>query len=207
MFVDLLDKLRCPNDHEDSPFVAAASHTIDRHILEGTLGCPVCHAEYRIRGGAAEIGDAVPLARPTDARDNEAVVRLAALIGLDGRGGVYVLDYCSSLFTASLAELVPDAQFIVISASENVEGAGLVIRGRGAVLPLAKGCALGIAVDDDSPERLRSAVQVLAPGGRLVAPARASVPDGINELARDTDHWVGERTAVPVISSLRRAPR
>src|ERR1019366_6484261 len=31
MFVELLDKLRCPNAHEDSPLVATASRTVDRH--------------------------------------------------------------------------------------------------------------------------------------------------------------------------------
>ena len=53
---------------------------------------------------------------------------------------------------------------------------------------------------------LKSAVLAMAPGGRLVAPAEASEPEGITILARDTEHWVGEKFFVPEISELRRAP-
>jgi hypothetical protein len=208
MFVELLDKLRCPNAHEDSPLIAAASRTVDRRIMEGTLGCPVCHAEFIVHNGAVEIGGGAPVPSLTPgAPSHERVIRLAALLGLDERGGLYVLDFTSSLFIASFAGLSPSAHFVALTGSDESEGAGIVIRGRGPVLPLAKGCARGIALDMASPALLRSAVQVLAPGGRLVAPADAPIPDGITELARDDEQWVGEREAVPVLSALRRAPR
>ena len=45
----------------------------------------------------------------------------------------------------------------------------------------------------------------LAPGGRLVAPADAPVPNGVTELARDERQWVAERDAVPALAELRRA--
>ena len=32
-------------------------------------------------------------------------------------------------------------------------------------------------------------------GGRIVGPARASVPEGVKELVRDETVWVGEREA------------
>ena len=217
MFVELLDKLRCPNPHEDFPLVATSSRTVDRRIIEGVLGCPACGAEYPIQGGAVAFGGEIarpPLAsaggvaRPlsTIAPGDEATVRLAALLGLDERGGVYVLDYSSARFTPRLAELAPAAQFIVVSGGDEIEGAGIVLRGRGRVLPLARGCARGIALDDDGDDLLRSAVAALAPGGRLVAPAAAALPDGIQLLAKDDDQWVGEREAIPVLSALRRAP-
>jgi uncharacterized protein YbaR (Trm112 family) len=208
MFVELLEKLRCPNLHDDSPLVATASRTVDRHIIEGTLGCPVCHAEYPVHDGAVEIGERVPVWPPSaGAPSPEKMIRLGALLGLDERGGLYVLDFVSALFISELAELSPASQFIALSGSSEVAGAAMVIRGRGPVLPLAKGSARGIALDTTTPALLDSAVQVLATGGRLVAPADAIVPDGIELLARDDSGWVGERAAVPVLSAIARAPR
>jgi uncharacterized protein YbaR (Trm112 family) len=207
MFVELIDKLRCPNAHEDFALVASSFRTVDRRIIEGVLGCPACGAEYPIHDGAVAFGGT--LARPSPAasapRDDEATIRLAALLGLDERGGIYVLDYVPALFTGALAALSPAAQFIVISSGDEIEGAGVVLRGRGGVLPLARGCARGIALDDGADGLLRSAVAALAPGGRLVAPAAAALPEGVKLLAKDDDQWVGERHAVPVLSAIQRA--
>jgi hypothetical protein len=206
MFVELLEKLRCPNEHEPSPLVATASLTVNRHIIEGTLGCPVCHAEFAVHEGALELGGSfvVPMLVP-DALSDEKMMRLGALLGLDERGGLYVLDFISSYFTPGLVEYSPSSQFIALSSDAEIEGASGVIVGHGEGIPLAAGCARGIALDSTTPQLLRSAVQVLAPGGRLVAPVDARVPQGIAELARDTELWVGEREAVPVLSEIRRA--
>jgi hypothetical protein len=207
MFVELLDKLRCLNAHEDFALVATSFRTVDRRIIEGALGCPACGAEYPIHDGVVAFGGA--LARPSRASsappDAEATIRLAALLGLDERGGIYVLDYVPALFTGALAAIAPAAQFIVISSGDEIEGAGVVLRGRGSVLPLARGCARGIALDDGADDLLRSAVVALAPGGRLVAPAAAALPEGVKLLAKDDHQWVGERQAVPVLSAIRRA--
>ena len=66
----------------------------------------------------------------------------------------------------------------------------------------------GISFDFEvSDSLMKSAVKVLAPGGRLVAPAGADLPDGVELLARDGSAWVAERVATPVLSSITRAPR
>ena len=208
MFVELLEKLRCPNDHEPSPLIAAAAHTVDRHIVEGTLGCPVCHAEFSIRKGAVQLGAPIVAPPPEpDALSQERMLRVAALLGLDERGGLYVLDGISSQFVGDLAELSPQSRFIALSASAEVSGASGVIVGHGERIPLAEGCVRGIALDVTTPALLMSAVRALAPGGRLVAPATAGVPAGISVLARDEENWVGEREAVPMLSGIGRAPR
>jgi hypothetical protein len=208
MFVELLDKLRCLNDHEDSSLVATVTRTVDRHIIEGALGCPVCHAEYRVLNSVVEFGgEARKPVGVKDALSPGKAVRLGALLGLDERGGLYVLDFAAAQFIAQLTALAPEAQFIALSGDHEVAGAGIVIRGAGSALPLAKGIARGVALDDATPGRLNSAARVLAAGGRLVAPADAIVPYGIRVLARDDEQWVGEREAVPAVASLRRAPR
>jgi uncharacterized protein YbaR (Trm112 family) len=208
MFVELLEKLRCPNEHEPSPLIATASLTKNRHIIEGMLGCPVCHAEFKLHEGALDLGGScVAPMLADDALTDEKMIRLGALLGLDERGGLYVLDFISSYFAAGLLEFSPHSQFVALTCGPEMDGASAVIIGHGDGIPLAAGCARGIALDSANPKLLRSAVQVLAPGGRLVAPVNANVPQGIAELARDDDLWVGEREAVPVLSKIRRAPR
>jgi uncharacterized protein YbaR (Trm112 family) len=205
MFVELLEKLRCPNEHEPSALIATASRTVERHIIEGTLGCPVCHAEFGVHDGALDLGG--PVIEPTRApdRSDEETVRTGALLGLDARGGLYVLDGISSHFASGLAELSPSSRFIALASTADVDGAACVIIGHGEVIPLAAGCARGIVLERATPARLRSAVEALASEGRLVAPADAEVPDGIRELARDGQQWVGEREVVPALLALRRA--
>ena len=66
-----------------------------------------------------------------------------------------------------------------------------------ARLPLAVGAARAIAVDGADAARLAWAVHATRAGGRIVAPASASVPDGVRELVRDASVWVGEREAPP----------
>jgi uncharacterized protein YbaR (Trm112 family) len=211
VFVELLEKLRCPNPHEPSPLVATAALTVDRHIIEGRLGCPVCHAEFRIHEGALELGGEAP-APPAPqvaggAAAHETMLRVGALLGLDERGGVFVLDLVGSHFIRELAELAPTAQFVALATTAGVAGANAVFLGCGDVIPLTNGCARGIALDRATPALLRSAVQLLAPGGRLIAPAHTAVPDGVTVLARDAEQWVGEREEAPVLSAIRRAPR
>ena len=65
------------------------------------------------------------------------------------------------------------------------------------MLPLAVGAARAVAADDDGAIRLESAARTTRVGGRVVAPARAAVPDGVRALARDEHVWVGEREAPP----------
>jgi uncharacterized protein YbaR (Trm112 family) len=208
MFVELLEKLRCPNDHEPSPLIATASRTVDRHIVEGTLGCPVCHAEFPIRDGAVQLGASIITPTVTaDALSHERMLRVGALLGLDERGGLYVLDGISSHLIEGLAELSPQSRFIALSASAESGGASGVIVGHGDRIPLAEACVRGIVLDVATPALLASAVKVLAPGGRLVAPANADVPAGISVLARDEENWVGEREAVPMLSGIGRAQR
>src|SRR5881392_4231822 len=86
MFIELIESLRCPNAHEPSALVASVSRVLERHILDGTLGCPVCGAEFRIDNGIARFAE--PLSRPGRVEpSDEAAMRLAAFLELtDGRG-------------------------------------------------------------------------------------------------------------------------
>lgn len=214
MFVELLEKLRCPNEHEPSPLIATASRTENRHIIEGTLGCPVCHAEFEIREGAMTLGGPEIMYSITaeafdEEHSEERMTRMAAQLGLDERGGLYVLDDTGSYFAADFLGFSPNSQFIGATAYRGMhpELAG-VFAGLKDAFPLAPGCTRGIVLSwAATPQLLRSAVKVLAPGGRLVAPRSERPPAGIKVLARDNRDWVGERELTPEVASIGRANR
>ena len=52
MFIELVDSLRCPNDHAETWLVATCDAMRGRDIVTGTLGCPICRAQYAIVDGA-----------------------------------------------------------------------------------------------------------------------------------------------------------
>jgi hypothetical protein len=196
--VELIDRLRCVAAHEDSWLVAAATETVDRNIIAGVLGCPVCGAEYAVTDGvvwyasrrAKTAADDADLTARTDADD---ATRLAALIGVDERGGLYALQGAEGRFVGALG-LIESVQLILIDPPHGV-AAPAIIRGAGERIPLAAGSLRGIALESAAEVMLDAAARALAPRGRLVAPADAPVPAGITVLARDARQWVGEAGA------------
>jgi uncharacterized protein YbaR (Trm112 family) len=192
--IELVDLLRCPREHAETWLVAATDQMVDRDIVEGTLGCPVCEATYPIRDGAVYFTDAPPR-RAADAPDAEQVMRAAALLGLDAPGGVVLLEGAWAAYAEPLAAL-SEGHYLLLNPPVDARGS-VVYADR---LPVGAGAARAAAVE--RPAVLAPAVRV---GGRIVAPASAPVPSGIRELARDADHWVGEVTgAAPVTLTRRR---
>ncbi len=213
MYVELIDALRCPRPHEDSWLVAAALETRDRCVVRGVLGCPTCRAEYRVHGGVAAFDQAPGAAGAARAAAHtpppapDEALRLAALLGLAGDGGIVAV---AGTWDAAVDALlgVADVRVLVVDPSHPYAPREPVGAVTGAWLPVAAASLRGVALDDATaaPERLAAAVAALRPGGRLVAPARARVPDGARELARDERHWVAERDApAGAVVPLRRA--
>jgi uncharacterized protein YbaR (Trm112 family) len=213
LFVDLISALRCLTPHEDSWLVAAARRTEGRHVVEGTLGCPVCRREYPITGGVAYFGVEPPAASggglPEEAFTDddpdaaERALRLAALLGLADPGGVVVLGGGWGRLAPTLLEIAP-VHCVLVDPDFDARGAGelSVIRSAGAI-PLAAGAARGVALagaavaGEAGGATLAAAVRALRARGRLVAPAGAPLPPDVIELARDEELWVAERAAPP----------
>ena len=196
MFVELIDTLRCPVRHAntaDSWLVAAAAETVDRHIVRGTLGCPVCHAEFDIRHGDVWFGVEEPAAAFVVPSDDD-VTRLAALLAVDDRGGLYILDGAWGAMAAAVSGYSSAAHFMLLSPPLGCEAEG-TLRGAGDLVPVAAGVARGIALDRHAAALAESAARALVANGRLIAPAATPVPPGITVLARDEQHWVGEHNA------------
>lgn len=207
MHAELIDVLRCPQPHAESWLVAVATRTEDRDLLEGTLGCPVCRAEYPIGGGVVRF--ATPLAPTpvprTQARSGEEwAMRLAALLDLtDARATALLLGAWGALAPAVQA-LVP-ARLLLLDPPAGVElGSGVFAMEAGAAVPLAAGSVHAAAIDaaHGSPEQVGLVVHALKAGGRIVAPLAVPVPAGVAEIARDDDVWVGakEASTSPVVA-------
>jgi uncharacterized protein YbaR (Trm112 family) len=200
MFIELVDALRCPNQHEESWMVASADRMEARHIVSGTLGCPVCKAEFPIRDGVVDFRQREGGRRPEfdEARPigTDVAVKLAALLDLTDAQGFAVLVGEWGAHATMLANLV-DTPLIVVDPADEVVGApGIsVIRCDGEI-PLATASARGIAIDAPSEQRIGSAIRVVRSGGRVLAPVAIPLPAGVRELARSEELWVAEREAL-----------
>ena len=196
MFIELVDALRCPVPHEESWLVASAIRMESRHIVEGTLGCPVCAAEYPIHRGVVDFrGNALaPTARSAPG-DSEQAMRLAALLDLSDAHGFAVLLGEWGNHALQLAA-VTDVPLVLVDPSADMTGSpGIsVVRSDGS-LPLAAGAARATAIDCADPARVASALRATRAKGRIVAPVSVPVPSEVRELARDDTLWVGERDA------------
>lgn len=208
MFVELIESLRCPNDHEESPLIAQASKTENRRIHTGTLGCPVCHAEFPIRDWVAEFGEISPMTS-LEVPSQEVAMRVAAFLELTDARGFALL--CGRWGVhAELIGLIAETPLVVVNhpaATPIQHTAGGI---RGTVIPFAAGSARALAISETSTkEIIESGVRALKVGGRVLGPARIPVPDGVTEIVRDDREWVGEKIAAPEsaprLVSLRRS--
>jgi uncharacterized protein YbaR (Trm112 family) len=202
MFIELVDALRCPRPHEESWLVVSAERLVARHILEGTLGCPVCKAEYPVHDGVVDFsGGAHHPPAPDAPPSAEQAMRLAAFLGLDDAQGFAVLLGAWGAHAIELRGMV-DCPLMLIDPPSEVDAApGLSIIRTTGPIPLAAGSARGIAIDipdlhGDHPDRVASAVRATRAKGRVVGPASLPIPAELRELARDEQHWVAEREAV-----------
>ena len=203
MFIELIDALRCPVVHEESWLVATADRMEARHIVDGTLGCPVCSAEYPIRGGVVDLRR-VTGRRPLDdaSRGPVLAMRLAAMLDLTDALGFAVLLGGWGSHAAELSTIV-ETPLIAIDPPANVTGApGLSVVRCDGEIPLAAGAARAMAIDNGNLVRVASAVRATRAKGRMLAPVSVGLPGGVMELVRDESVWVGEResAASPLIT-------
>lgn len=203
MFIELVDALRCPVPHEESWLVAASVQMQARHFVEGTLGCPVCGANYPIHDGVVDFRrGAAPLPARQPRGDAERAMRLAALLGLDDAQGFAVLLGQWGADAAALATLV-ELPLLLVDPPDGVTGeTGISVIRCDGPLPLAAGAARAMAIDVGDAARVASAVRATRARGRILAPAALEVPNEVRELARDQTLWVGERehAASPLIT-------
>lgn len=206
MFIELVDVLRCPELHEETWLVLATNRMDGSDVVEGVLGCPICHAEYPIHSGIAQLDRGrrrTTAAAPPD--ENEAV-RLAALLDLSEPGGYVIFLGETTNHAARLRDLT-DVLLLAVDPpfGRGIERglSGLTTDAESPGLPVAHGSARAIAFDDHgTSEELEARLPIVRAGGRLLAPATLPLPEGVTELARDERQWLAERTAVAIPSGI-----
>jgi len=207
VFIPLVDVLRCPNAHDDTWLVASIDRAEARDIVEGTLGCPACLAEYPIREGVVRFSDGVARPPLRAAREEDAIRLAAALDLTDARMTAVLQGEWGAL--APLIRGLSPAQLLLVNPPEGIasgDGVSIVLAG---AAPIARGAATAAAFDAGAgPAMIASLVGALRGGGRMVGPASQPVPSGLIELARDDGLWVAQlepRDAVsaPVVPTRR----
>lgn len=218
MHVQVIELLRCPAGHAESSLVASATRQVERRIVDGSLGCPVCGAEYPIAGGVADLRAApdvvadIESASPVAVPNEEATVRLAAQLDLIEQRRLVLLAGEYAALAPSLSVMF-DVSCIALGVAQHAERHvaehASVLR-VGPSVPLAQSSLHGAAVDAAHSNQfgLSQVSALLKPRGRLVAPASTHLPPDVKELARDERESVAARVAGSSdVVPLRRAQR
>ena len=210
MYIETIDLLRCVNPHDDTWLVASFREIANRFVIDGTLGCPNCSAEYEIRNGVADftLGESIHFREEERAAASHQCEQLATRVGafLDATqpGATIVLGGLWAYAAEELAEMA-DVRVIGLNAPSEVtefEKVGLVRVGER--IPLAANSVQGIALDAWFPEAtVEEALRVVKPGGRMVGPVAFGAPSQSVVLAHDENYWVAEKPAEVI--ALRRA--
>ncbi len=197
-------------------------------LREADLACPACGDAFVVRDAVAwfhappheasalAAADAANLA-PEAWTEEQDADRLAALLGVAEGPWPVVLVGARAAQGAALAARVSPPQWWInpvpaaLGQAPHPHWLAGVLH-TGARWPLAPRQAAAVALDTAhaAPVPLAQAVRLLRPGGRLVAPAWAPLPEGVRELARDATEWVAEAISVhpahdaPPLVTLRR---
>jgi len=200
MFIPLVDTLRCVQPHEETWLVASIDRAEDRDIIEGTLGCPKCLAEYPVRDGVVHFADTIrrpPFHPPSE----ESAVRLAAALDLTDPRMTAVLHGAWGAAAPLIRGLSP-VQLLLVNPPEGITSGDGISIVTAKVAPIAASSVNAVAVDDGAgPEMLSSLRNILRGGGRMVGHVAMNLPAGLVEMARDDEIWVAQLEASAVTSA------
>jgi len=196
VFIELTDHLRCIADHAESFLVLVPDEMEGRRVLRGTMGCPVCQAEYRIHAGIAEFGPVTPhgAAAPPGAPDATAI---HAFLGIEGPGGYVGLLGGAARLGEELAALLPGVHLVAVNPPEAISPSVRLSVLRAQRLPLKGRAFRGMVVG--MPQALdiewqRSAIQAVLPGLRVTGTGPVPDESGFELLGEAAGWWVGRRS-------------
>jgi uncharacterized protein YbaR (Trm112 family) len=206
VFIELIDALRCPSDHEPSVLVAALDRIEHRDVIDGMLGCPVCRSEFQIREGALwMVTNAMPAPATRAINPDEDALRLAASLDLRSETGFAILRGSWCALADPISRLSP-TQLVLLDPPFGTQGGdGQSIIHAGGTVPFAPSTAVAATIDDD--ERAFALASTVRPPGRVVGPLNVRPPRDVKEIVRDDRWWVGERENVTTPVALGRRVR
>ena len=203
MRVEFIELLRCPEAHEPSALVTVAHSRDGERLIDGTLGCAMCGAEFPLRRGVVYLAASAP----ESSKIAPDPTRAAALLGLAEPGMRVAL--CGA-FGAVAGAIEQETGVVCLTVNapslvQNEAGPDHVVIGSVAQIPLAGASLSGIALDAAHVPLVGDAARVVRVGGRVLAPIVAAVPAGLRELARDAFEWIAVvETSVSTPVGLRR---
>lgn len=192
MFIETIDLLRCPKEHEETWLVAAFTRMKGRFVIDGTLGCPVCNASFPIEKGIADFRS-VRAQRDEHATmpdDSSEAMHVAAFLNLLRPGATVVLDGSHAAHAIAVANMTQCRVIALnpsIDVAENELTSTILSDSR---IPLATASVDGIAAA--SQAIVSDSARALKPAGRLIAPLGTSIPPALSELARDERRVIAE---------------
>jgi len=206
MYILLTDALTRPRCGPEFGLLVLADRMEERRVIEGRLGCANCRSAFPIHHAAADLRVAPSAAdesadpplsgesaapRPSvGEEDAEAPVRLAALMGIAGAGGLAMVAGPGARHAAAVSALVPELEVVAVTerppAGERAPGVSRLAAGGGA-LPFRGGALRAAALTGGADDAgLREALRVLAPGARLVVdPAPAGTGERLRALGAE----------------------
>lgn len=212
MFIELLDLLRCPRPHDETWLVASFNKVTNRFVETGTLGCPICGAQYPIADGVADFSGGINSPAcdrnrsASSHRREELATRVGAFLDATEPGATVVLGGVWAYAAEELSALA-QVRVIALNPEPDVTETGSVGLVRvSSEIPVAADSCLGVALDTwFNAAIVGAAVRAVRPGGRVVGPASMSPPPELAVLAQDADYWVARKT--PSLIPLRKASR
>ena len=175
---------------------------VDRRIIEGRLGCPICESQYPIHGGIADLRTE-PTEVPAPETRPYTAMELAALMGVAQGPGFALLSGGTPALAAELAETVADLEWIALARGFDGQpersGVNRLSVNNGTV-PLRARTVRG-AIVLDHRRNLRDIVRSLRPAARLVLaqPDDAAIAElndlGLRTLARNDALLVAETSS------------
>ena len=212
MFIELIDLLRCINAHEDTWLVASFNTVANRFVVDASLGCPSCSAQYAVREGIGDFSAGAELESyeaeraAVSHRREELATRAGAYLDATEPGVTIVLGGVWAYAAQELSEIA-DVRVLAINAPAEVKESHTVGLLRvGSKIPVAPGSLFGVALDAWFPANIvESAVRAVRPGGRIVGPTAIAPPPELSVLAHDDNYWVALKA--PEVVTISRASR
>lgn len=194
MFIELTDHLRCPADHAEQYLVLLPDRIVERSVIAGRLGCPVCGRTWPVGEGVAELGGPPPAPASGAALDPAA---MHVLLGLSGPGGYAALVGSAAEAWRELAAELRGVALVAVNPPAGIADAAPALSVvRAPLIPLKarslRGVVLGAELSGD-PHWVREAARVTLPGLRVVG--RGPEPDlpELELLASAEGTWVAAR--------------
>ena len=189
MFIELTDHLRCPAPHDEAFLVLIPDAMRGRTVLQGSLGCPVCHRVYPIADAVLAFGQAPPAPEPGDVPPAEA---LLAFLGLEGPGGFVGLVGSAAARAADLAGLLPGVHCVAVNPPGSVRPSVSVSVVRSPRPPLkARSCrGLVLGAPEAGDPTWAEVVGAVLPGLRVTGQGAPPARPGLDLLASADGWWV-----------------